>query len=192
MKPEKKDTNPKDLIGSKKLPLHLCPGTAKVEWTLALLEGALKYGKYNYRVAGVRGSIYLDALERHLEKYKNGEGRDPKTRVHHLGSIMACASIILDTDACGKLIDDRPPRGPAAGLIDAAQDTVIHLQQLYKVPPPHHNTIEDSQWAPANNPTSTIKSTTRRKKRKSKGRRGTKPGVKPRKRGRSRRATGKK
>ncbi len=191
MKPEKKDTNPKDLIAATKLPIHLCPGTAKVEWTLALLEGALKYGRYNYRVAGCRGSVYIDALERHLEKYKNGEDRDPKTKVHHLGSIMASASILLDAAACDKLVDDRPPRGPAAELIDGAKATVVHLQQLYKVPSLHHNTIEDSQWAPESNPTSTIRSTTRRKKRRSKGQRGTKPGVRPRKRGRSKRATGK-
>ncbi len=191
MKPEKKDTNPKDLVAAVKLPIHLCPGTAKVEWTLAHLEGALKYGKYNWRVAGVRGSIYIDALERHLEKYKNGEDRDPKTGVHHLGSIMASASILLDADAVDKLVDDRPPRGPAAELIDGAKATVLHLQQLYDGPPPYQYTIEDTQWEPANNPTSTIKSTTRRKKRKSKGRRGTKPGVRPRKRGRSKRATGK-
>ncbi len=128
-------------------------------------------------------------LERHLEKYKNGEDRDPKTKVHHLGSVMACASIILDTEACGKLIDDRPPRAPAAELIDVAREVVLHLQQLYKVPPPHHNTIEDSQWAPESNPTSTIKSTTRRKKRKSRGQRVIRPAARPKKKGRLKRGT---
>ena len=42
MKAETKDTNPKDIIGSKKLPMHLLSGIAKVQWCLAQLEGALK------------------------------------------------------------------------------------------------------------------------------------------------------
>jgi hypothetical protein len=66
-----KPTNPKDAIGTEKLPMHLIPGSAKATMALAFLEGALKYGKYNWRVAGVRASIYLDAMERHLEKFKN-------------------------------------------------------------------------------------------------------------------------
>ena len=34
-----KHTNPKDRIGSTKLPLDLLSGIAKVEWCLAQLEG---------------------------------------------------------------------------------------------------------------------------------------------------------
>ena len=144
MTPEIKDTNPKDAIGSTKLPMHLIPGSAKAWLALAFLEGALKYGKYNWRVAGVRASIYLDAMERHLEKYKNGEWDDAQTGVPHLASIMACAAIILDAESVGKLTDDRPPKGDESDLIDSLIESVGYLQNLYEGESPHQYTIEDS------------------------------------------------
>lgn len=146
---ETKATNPKDAIGMTKLPLHLIPGSAKAHLAIAFLEGALKYGKYNWRVAGVRSSIYLDAMERHLEKYKNGENSDPETGVHHLASVMACAAIILDAKECGKLTDDRPPMAPVSGLIDELAADVEFLKQLYENENPHQCTIEDSKDAHA-------------------------------------------
>lgn len=146
MKEETKDGNPKDAIGATKLPMHLIPGSAKAFLTMGFLEGALKYGKYNWRVAGVRASIYLDAMERHMEKYTNGEDCDPVTRVPHLASIMACCSIILDAELVGKLTDDRPPRAPVSELIDSLATDVAYLKELYKGKNPHQYTIEDSQW----------------------------------------------
>ncbi len=138
-----KPTNPKDAIGVSKVPMHLVPGSAKAHLAMAFLEGALKYGKYNWRVAGVRTSIYLDAIERHLEKYKNGENFDQRTRVAHLGSIMACCAIILDADLVGKLNDDRPPRAPVSELLDGFGGHIKHLQELFKDESPHQYTIED-------------------------------------------------
>lgn len=139
-----KATNPKDAIGGKKLPLHLIPGSAKSVMALAFLEGALKYGKYNWRIAGVRASIYLDAMERHLEKFKNGENCDPDTGVPHLGSIMACAAIIIDASLCDQLNDDRPPEAPVSHHIDSLQTNVRHLQELFADHDPHQYTIEDT------------------------------------------------
>lgn len=143
---EKKDSNPKDAVGTSKVPMHLIPGSAKAYLAMGFLEGALKYGKYNWRVAGVRSSIYLDAMERHYEKYKNGEDLDEKTKVPHLASIMACCAIILDAGLVDKLTDDRPPRAPVAKLIDSLAPHVRYLQSLYKAEDPHQYTIEDSQW----------------------------------------------
>ena len=73
--PETKPTNPKDAIGVDKCPLHLIPTTVKPEVALALLEGALKYGQANWREVGVRASIYRSAVDRHLDKW--WEGEDP-------------------------------------------------------------------------------------------------------------------
>lgn len=142
-KADTKETNPKDDIGVTKLPMHLVPGSAKAYMTMAFLEGALKYGKYNWRPSGVRCSIYLDALERHLEKFKNGEWNDKKTKVPHLASIMACCAIILDSDLMGNLNDDRPPAGPVAELIDSLADHVAHLQELFRDETPHQCVITD-------------------------------------------------
>lgn len=143
IKIEIKETNPKDAIGATKLPMHLIPGSAKAYLAIAFLEGALKYGKYNWRVAGVRASIYADAMERHYEKWKNGEDEDPTTKVPHLASVMACAAIILDAAVCGKLTDDRPPKGKEHYHIDFLAQHVRYLQKMYENENPHQWTIED-------------------------------------------------
>lgn len=140
-----KPTNPKDAIGSTKLPVHLVPDTLIAFASLAFLEGALKYGKYNWRVAGVRMSIYLDAFERHRMKFANGEWADQTTGVPHLASMIACLGIILDAKTCGKLTDDRPPRAPVSELIDDSVALIAHLQKLFADHTPHQNTIEDER-----------------------------------------------
>lgn len=166
-KHDAKLTNPKDLIGSDKLPLHLVPDTISVLAATAFLEGALKYGQFNWRIAGVRSSIYISALERHTRKYKNGEDSDPKTRVHHLASVIACAGIMLDAELLGKLNDDRPPRAPMTKLIDDLEATVVHLKQMFEDHDPYHYTIEDSECQPESQPPSTTPSTTEPLKPKS-------------------------
>lgn len=167
MTDDTKDTNPKDAIGSKKLPMHLIPGSAKAYLSLAFLEGASKYGKYNWRIAGVRASIYMDAIERHMEKFKNGEWCDPVTHVPHLASVMACSAIILDANILGKLTDDRPPMGKESGLIDGLSEQVLHLQALFADHDPHQCTIEDSPWEHENNLKPITTSTTAPRKPKS-------------------------
>lgn len=166
-KHDAKLTNPKDLIGSDKLPLHLVPDTISVLAATAFLEGALKYGQFNWRIAGVRSSIYISALERHTKKYKNGEDADPKTRVHHLASVIACAGIMLDAELLGKLNDDRPPRAPMTKLIDDLESTVVHLKQMFEDHDPHHYTIEESQWEPESKAKPITTSTTELPKPKS-------------------------
>jgi len=145
---DQKLSNPKDVIGSDKLPLHLIPTPALAEVALAFLEGALKYGTANWRVAGVRASIYRSADQRHGQKWWNGQNRDPKTRVHHLASLIACYMIVLDAELAGKLTDDRPPSLDAAAHIDALETTVKHLKELFKEHNPHHYTIADTQTKP--------------------------------------------
>ena len=181
MTPDKKPTNPKDAIGSGKLPMHLIPGSAKAYLALAFLEGALKYGKYNWRIAGVRSSIYLDAMERHYEKWKNGEETDLLTGVPHLASIMACCAIILDARIVGKLTDDRPPTAPVSKLIDDLAPAVRHLQELFRDESPHQNTIEDSTWESENDPKLTTISITELKRLRSSAQRATRHVVRLRK-----------
>jgi len=142
---ERKPTNPKDAIGSDKLPLDLVPSVLQIYAALAFLEGALKYGRYNWRVAGVRMSIYLAALERHFVKFKDGEWADEKTGVPHLSSMLACIGIILDAKMCGKLTDDRPPKAPTADQIVALEVHVPCLKQLFKDCHPHQHTILDAE-----------------------------------------------
>jgi hypothetical protein len=135
-----KPTNPKDAIGSTKLPLDLVPDTLEVFAALAFAEGASKYGAYNWRESGVRASIYRAALDRHLKKWWNGENVDPKTKVPHLASVMACAGIILDAEAMGKLTDDRPPKLDLGKLIEEHEAIVAHLYKLHAGMNPTHHT----------------------------------------------------
>lgn len=143
--PETKPTNPKDAVGGGKLPLELIPWSANAETSLAFLEGALKYGRFNWRVAGVRASVYLAAMCRHLAKWWNGSDRDPKTRVKHLANARACIDILIDAEWSGMLTDDRPPRQPEIeARIDELADVVAHLKELFRDCHPHQYTIEDS------------------------------------------------
>lgn len=138
-----KATNPKDVIGSGKLPLELVPQTAVVEESLAYLEGASKYGRYNWRVGGVRTSIYAAAMLRHFVKWWNGEDADPDTRVPHLASMRACLGIMIDARECGKLTDDRPPPAPLGRMIAAAEQIATHVRAMFADKSPKQWTIAD-------------------------------------------------
>lgn len=143
---ETKPTNPKDKIGSGKLPLHLWPTTATVAGTVGLLNGALKYGSQNWRAGGVRTSIYIDALLRHAFAYYEGEDVDPDDGVEHESAMLACLAIIVDAKAQGMLIDDRAYGGPQGyrQAIDKATAHVKRLKELHAGKDPHHWTIADN------------------------------------------------
>ncbi len=138
-----KPTNPKDAIGSDKLPLHLWPATATVLGTLGLLDGALKYGRSNWRHAGVRATIYTDAAERHIRAWLEGEDVDPDSGVPHIGHALACLAIVADAQAAGKLIDDRNTPGGYRAAVTAATPHVARLKALHADRNPKHYTIQD-------------------------------------------------
>lgn len=127
-----KSSNPKEAFGDAKMPMDLLPDTATVQFNLAFLEGALKYGQYNWRVAGVKVSTYVRAARRHLSKFWNGKDVDPVTLVHELASVGACCAIMLDAIACGKLTDDRPPHADMERALADAAKVAAHLKQLFK------------------------------------------------------------
>ena len=141
---DSKPTNPKDAIGSGKLPLHLVPASLTVYAAMAFAEGASKYGAHNWRVAGVRASIYLAAHERHMSRWWNGEDSDPVTLVPHLASAAACLAILIDAKACGMLNDDRPPAADMASLIRSSEAVVQWVVALNAEVAPRHYTIADS------------------------------------------------
>lgn len=147
-----KPTNPKDLIGSGKLPLHLWPQTASAFGCLGLLDGMLKYGRTNWRVAGVRASIYFDAAVRHLTAWFEGEDADPDSGLNHLSHGLACLGILVDAMCANKLIDDRMfPGGWRKGVGDLTGH-VARLKELHA----HrtdvkHYTIADSGLLLPNN-----------------------------------------
>lgn len=137
-----KDSNPKQAIGSDKLPLDLVPETAIALYSLAHLDGALKYGKWNWRASGVRLSTYLGAIKRHIAAFENGEDIAPDG-VHHLGHIGACLDIIIDSEACGKLTDDRAPKMNISSWFEKLTPWVKTIKERHKDKNPRHYTIED-------------------------------------------------
>jgi len=101
-------TNPKDLLGVKKVSITKLPAVAIAWAAMAMMDGAKKYGPYNWREKKVRASIYIDAAFRHLTEWFEGQERAEDSNIHHLGHAMACCAILLDAQANGCLEDDRP------------------------------------------------------------------------------------
>ena len=141
-------SNPKDIIGSDKLPFHLWPETATLMGALGMLDGALKYGRTNWRVAGVRATIYADACRRHCTAWLEGENNDPDSSLSHLSHALACLAILVDADAAGVLMDDRMVKGGYRALIDKMTPHVKRLKELHKDKHPHHWTIADNSSLP--------------------------------------------
>lgn len=104
-----KESNPKDAVGIKKIPFSTVPAPVVAEIGLALLEGALKYGRHNYRAIGVRTSVYYDACLRHLTAYWEGQDIDPESGLSHIVKALACLVVLRDSQLVGNVVDDRPP-----------------------------------------------------------------------------------
>jgi hypothetical protein len=116
--PDTRPTNPKTLIGIKKVSLSTIPSAALVHCALAMTDGARKYGKYNWRESAVEAEIYVDAALRHITSWYDGEDNAADSGVHHLGHAMACLAIVLDAMETGNLMDDRPEPGVMANLLE--------------------------------------------------------------------------
>lgn len=105
-----KDTNPKDSVGIKKAPLSTVSAPVLFEIGLAMLEGARKYGRHNYRVSGVRGSVYYDAFMRHVASWWEGEDIDQDSGLSHITKAMTCLVVLRDSMIRENWVDDRPPK----------------------------------------------------------------------------------
>ena len=148
-RPGTKPSNPKDALGVRKVPFSTISMPVLAELGVAMLEGALKYGRHNYRAIGVKGSVYFDAnVARHQALWWEGEDEDPDTcekdadgkpipgtGLHHLTKAIAGLCVIRDAMIQGKFIDDRPPR-TAKGWQDRLNKKVEALLKLYPNPVP--------------------------------------------------------
>lgn len=120
----RKASNPKDVLGIRKVPRSVIPVAvlwelgdpstipAPVIWELAvaMFEGALKYARHNYRAVGVRASVYYDALNRHVDAWWDGQDTDPDSDLHHVTKAIATLFILRDSMIRGNWVDDRAPR----------------------------------------------------------------------------------
>lgn len=142
---EGKQTNPKDAIGGRKAKFSVIPAGVLFDLGNAMVEGMVKYGRHNYRHAGVRANVYYDAAVGHLADWWEGQDIDPESGLSHVTKAIASLVVLRDAMLQGMLTDDRPPRSrvfkadfsPMTGeIIDRHRDKS-----------PRHFTIADSREA---------------------------------------------
>ncbi len=130
--PVGKDTNPKDAVGTKKWRIF-----STVSWTVlaevgvAMLEGARKYGRHNYRVAGVRASVYVDASIGHIMQWWEGEDLDPDTKLSHITKAIASLFVLRDAMIQDMMVDDRPPKAEMDKLRADLQERVDEIFEKF-------------------------------------------------------------
>lgn len=127
-----KETNPKDAVGVRKWRQYCTiPATVIAEVGVALLEGAFKYGRHNYRVAGVRASVYVDAAKGHIDQWWEGEDTDADSRLSHITKAIASLVVLRDAMIQDKLTDDRPPKAKLERVRAELQAAVDFIFEKY-------------------------------------------------------------
>lgn len=127
--PSLKDTNPKDAVGTSKVPYSCLSQVVIAEMAVAMLEGARKYGRHNWRAVGVRDSIYCDASKRHIDSHTEGEDIDPDSGMPHIIKAMTGLMVLRDAQIRGLVTDDRPPG--TAGYIKALNEKCADIIERY-------------------------------------------------------------
>jgi hypothetical protein len=127
--------NPKDAIGSKKVSTSVIPASAIFHLGTALMDGANKYGPFNWRETAVTASIYLDAAERHMRLWQERQENADDSGVHHLAHAMGCMAILLDAQLHGKLVDDRPQSAGQFALLLSVMNRAVKAKAADLDPP---------------------------------------------------------
>ena len=127
-----KETNPKDRIGTKKPRFYSgLPANVTKEVSIAMMEGAMKYGRHNYRIAGIRASVYVDATIGHLLDYWECQDIDPDSNLHHITKAIASLYVLRDAQMMNMCEDDRPPKSDVEGDKTRLQAVVDELFTKY-------------------------------------------------------------
>lgn len=114
--------NPKDVAAVARLDISLLPTSGIIHGAHAAMDGARKYGPYNWRDEKIRAMGYLSAAQRHIQAFIDGENEAPDSRCHHLGHVIATCAILIDAFENDCVIDDRPPSGRAAEIMAAIKE----------------------------------------------------------------------
>lgn len=129
-----KDTNPKDAVGTKKATASTIPSPVMMEVGVAMLEGARKYGRSNYRRAGIRESVYYDAAMRHLAAYWEGEDLDPDSGLSHITKAIASLVVLRDGQMNETSTDDRPPKFKAGWMQELNKKAAAIIEKYPNAP----------------------------------------------------------
>ena len=95
------------------------------------MEGAIKYGRHNYRIAGIRASTYIDATIGHIFDYWEGQDIDPDSGLHHITKAIAYLYVLRDAQMRDMCEDDRPPKSDVEGDKIRLQAIVNELSKKY-------------------------------------------------------------
>lgn len=96
--------NPKYEEGQKKLDFTCTPPVAEGFLAQVHANGAVKYGRFNWRETGVDQRTYVSAIRRHLADYVEDRRIDDDSGLPHLAHIMASCAILLDAEERGCLV----------------------------------------------------------------------------------------
>lgn len=137
----KKLSNPKDAVGVRRWRIFsTIPMTVVAEVGVAMLEGARKYGRHNYRVAGVRSSVYVDAAMGHIMQWWEGEDIDQDSELSHITKAIASLVVLRDAMIQNMLTDDRPPKADLDETRERLQGVVDRLFE--RTPEPEESFTE--------------------------------------------------
>jgi len=137
--------NPKDIVGAKKAPLGFVPPALYIGAAEGMAIGADKYGPFNWRGhLPIQYMTYVEAMLRHLLALVDGQDLAEDTGVHHLKHVLAGGGILLDAIESGRVVDNRPIKGPAADMLRAQDKSVARPTDEEIVT----KLLEDSGWDP--------------------------------------------
>ncbi|QNP78398.1 dATP/dGTP diphosphohydrolase domain-containing protein [Agrobacterium tumefaciens] len=128
-----KETNPKDGFGIKKWrQFATIPMTVMCEVGVAMLEGHKKgYGRHNYRVSGVKASVYVDAAMGHIMQWWEGEDIDADSQLSHITKAISSLVVLRDAMIQQQLNDDRPPKANLEAVRTELQRVVDEMFEKY-------------------------------------------------------------
>lgn len=112
------DSNPKTVLGIAKPDIWAVDPISTYVEGMAMMQGMMKYGLYNWIDDPVSVSTYANAAQRHLDLFKLGQDLASDTGVEHLGHIRACCNILISAHYHGTLIDDRKKNLAMAERLD--------------------------------------------------------------------------
>lgn len=136
-------SNPKAIVGIKKVPMSAVSAPVMAEIGVAMLEGAAKYGRHNYRAVGVRSSVYYDSTMRHLMAWWEGEDVDADSGMSHVTKAITSLVVLRDAMIQGMCTDDRPPS--SVEFYTALNAKAGAIIDKYADRDPRHYTIADTK-----------------------------------------------
>lgn len=93
-----------------KLEYHLLPEEALEEVVRVLMVGAKKYGEHSWKDSEeVQWTRYINAMERHLKRFKQGMDTDPETDLLEMAHVVTNGLFLLYYQIRNEGIDNRDP-----------------------------------------------------------------------------------